>query len=382
MPPRPDQRASAAVPQVDAIVIGGGLVGAAIAYGLALEGLRVTVVDEGDRAFRAARGNFGLVWVQGKGAGLPAYAALTKRSADLAPGLAAQIRDGSGLDVGLTQPGGLHLCHTQAELDRQTQALHRMHNQPGGGNDWQVLTMEEVRRLIPDVGPIAGATWGPHDGHLDPLRLLYGLHQQAQAQGVQIETGVTIDSVAASPGGGFDLKGGTRQFGADRVVFACGLGIPALAAQVGLTIPLSPQRGQIVVTARMPHLLDYPTTTLRQTSDGTVMLGDSQEQVGFDDGTTVTVSQHIARRAVTALPALRQARVIRTWGALRVMAPDGFPIYAQSPTAPGAFVIACHSGVTLSAAHAYELAPAIASGDLSGYAEFSPDRFAPGPARG
>jgi len=65
----------------DIVVIGGGLVGAAIAYGVAAGQRRVAMVDEGDVAYRAARGNFGLIWVQGKGMGLPAYAAWTRLSA-------------------------------------------------------------------------------------------------------------------------------------------------------------------------------------------------------------------------------------------------------------------------------------------------------------
>ena len=66
----------------DAIVIGGGVVGSAIAFGLARQGVKVVVLDEGDDAFRASRGNFGLVWVQGKGGGRPEYQLLVRRSAD------------------------------------------------------------------------------------------------------------------------------------------------------------------------------------------------------------------------------------------------------------------------------------------------------------
>src|SRR5579883_3563078 len=79
----------------DVIVIGAGTVGAAIAYGLARKGLRVTVLDGPDTDFRAARANFGLVWVQGKGQGkqqpMPAYQALSRRSSDLWPGVNAEI---------------------------------------------------------------------------------------------------------------------------------------------------------------------------------------------------------------------------------------------------------------------------------------------------
>jgi glycine/D-amino acid oxidase-like deaminating enzyme len=65
------------VGESDVLVVGGGVVGTAIAYGLARAGERVALLDEGDDAFRAARGNFGLVWVQGKGAGTPPYARWT-----------------------------------------------------------------------------------------------------------------------------------------------------------------------------------------------------------------------------------------------------------------------------------------------------------------
>ena len=76
----------------DAIVIGGGLVGAAIAYGLGRGGLKVALIDEGDVAYRASRGNFGLVWVQSKGLGAPHYQRWTRASAAEWPSLAAELQ--------------------------------------------------------------------------------------------------------------------------------------------------------------------------------------------------------------------------------------------------------------------------------------------------
>jgi glycine/D-amino acid oxidase-like deaminating enzyme len=70
----------------------------------------------------------------------------------------------------------------------------------------------------------------------------------------------------------------------------------------------------------------------------------------------------IARRARTAFPVLGHARIVRAWGALRIMTPDGLPVYEESSTHPGAFLAICHSGVTLAAAHADVIAPWIAGG--------------------
>src|SRR3981189_3754035 len=93
--------------QFDAIVIGGGLVDAAIGYGLGRAGLAVAMVDEGDVAFRASRGNFGLVWVQSKGLGAPNYQRWTRLSAEEWPGLAAELGERTGAHVGLRPPGGV-----------------------------------------------------------------------------------------------------------------------------------------------------------------------------------------------------------------------------------------------------------------------------------
>ena len=72
---------------------------------------------------------------------------------------------------------------------------------------------------------------------------------------------------------------------------------------------------------------------------------------------------------------------VRVWGALRVMTPDGFPIYQQSAKHPGAFAATCHSGVTLAGAHALALAPAILSGVLpDSLSAFTAERFDVQPA--
>ena len=81
-------------------------------------------------------------------------------------------------------------------------------------------------------------------------------------------------------------------------------------------------------------------------------------------------------RAVRCFPRLAAARVVRIWGALRILSPDGLPVYAASERHPGASLVSCHSGVTLAAAHAGEVARAVAEDRLAeAYPAFSPDRF-------
>src|SRR5712691_2396387 len=115
----------------DAIVIGGGLVGTAIGYGLARAGLGVALIDEGDIAYRASRGNFGLVWVQTKGLGAPHYQRWTRRSAEEWKLLAAELGESTGVDVGLEQKGGVQLCLSDDELVRRRAVMEQMRAEAG-----------------------------------------------------------------------------------------------------------------------------------------------------------------------------------------------------------------------------------------------------------
>lgn len=360
----------------DIAIVGGGLVGAALAFGLRHRGARVLVLDEGDVAHRAARGNFGLVWVQGKGVAMPDYARWTLASARAWPRLAAEVHAATGIDVALRQSGGVHVCFSEAALAARAERLRALTHERHGAARVEVLDRAALKARVPDLGPEAvGGTWCADDGECNPLLLLRALTVSAQAAGVRFVrgTGVTrIEPVVR----GFLLHAGATRIVCDKVVLAAGLGNAMLAPLVGLAAPVTPNRGQILALERVPPFLSVAFESLRQTADGTVLVGDAQEESGFDESQRLGVMAAMAARAVRTFPHLRDARVVRAWSALRVMSPDGFPIYAQSRTHPGAFVVTCHSGVTLAAAHAFELAAAIGEGGLPpACSAFAPERF-------
>lgn len=353
----------------DLIVIGGGLVGGAIAWGAARHGASVALIDQGDLAFRAARGNFGLVWVQSKGAGMPAYAHWTRTSAELWPQLSGALAESTGIDVALQQRGGLAFCLSDQEFEDRATLLHRMHNESGDIGT-RMIDRTEVQAMVPGLGDrVVGASYCPIDGEAHSLFLLRALHAALLKLGGSYLPGRTVDAIDAAPHS-FTVRVGAEHFTAARLVIAAGLGSRELAPMVGLGMPVVPSRGQIIVTERVQPFLDYTCHTLRQTVEGTVMLGDSQEDAGFDTSIGVPVLQDIAKRNLAVFPALKDATIVRVWAALRVMSPDGFPIYEQSRRYPGAFAATCHSGVTLAGAHALALAPAIIAGEL-------PERFDP-----
>jgi glycine/D-amino acid oxidase-like deaminating enzyme len=354
------------------------LVGAAIAYGLAREGLQPLVLDEGDIALRASRGNFGLVWVQSKGLGNPAYQRWTRASSEAWLELAETLREETGIGVGHSRPGGVTLCISDEELATREQLMRDMQAQMGDfGFEYRMLDRGEVKELLPGVGPrVVGASYTAYDGHANPLYLLRALHAATIVRGGRYITEARADAIRHAEGR-FTVETRRGRYEAPKLVLAAGLGNAALAPQVGLNIPVFPVRGQIIITERVQPLLRMPTVILRQTEEGGIMIGESREDGRNDDQTGIDVVRRLAERAAITFPCLKDVRMVRTWAALRVMSPDGYPIYEQSESCPGAFAATCHSGVTLAGAHALHYAKHIAAGALPNeFDAFHSSRFA------
>ncbi|MCO4857698.1 FAD-binding oxidoreductase [Herbaspirillum sp. WGmk3] len=360
---------------IDTLVIGGGVVGMSIAYGLSKAGERVLVLDEGDDAFRAARGNFGLVWVQGKGEERPDYARWSMASVLRWSSFAQELTAANGIDLELQQIGGLQFFLDEDELRAYVRKLENL-RAAVGDYPFEVLDPVALKQLSPHIGPeVVGAVYGPRDGHVSPLRLLRSLVQRFHTLGGILRNGVRCEQIVHRADR-FHVQAGGKEYVAGKLVLAAGLGNRTLGPMVGLHAPVAPNRGQVLVTERMQPFLRHPSGHVRQTGEGVVQIGDSKEDVGFDDRTSIDQLAHIAHRARKYFPLLDGANVVRTWGALRVMTPDGFPIYEESRQCPGAFLVTCHSGITLAAMHAGPLADWIrGAAEPAAISTFKAERF-------
>lgn len=364
--------------QADYAIIGGGIVGLSVAWGLLRRGRSVLVIDGEDDGFRASRGNFGLIWVQGKGLNEPAYARWSQRSAAAWAGFAAELGEGAGVDLRLQQTGGYDFYLDEAELDARVRRYEGLRETLGGDYPFEVLGANALRREEPETGPrVAGALLHHQDGHVNPLRLLGALSGEVRRLGASVTNGEIIEGVEHTSGG-FRLTSASGEvFEAGKVVLAAGLGSIALGPKFGFRAPMRPQRGQVLITEKLPPLLSRPSGTIRQVDEGGIQIGASNEEVGFDDSVTLPTASAIAAEAVAVLPRLERAQLVRSWGALRIMSPDGLPIYQKSPTMPGASLVTCHSGITLAAAHANFLPDWLEGNESAPDLEvFSEQRFA------
>ncbi|SDF03863.1 NAD(P)/FAD-dependent oxidoreductase [Limimaricola pyoseonensis] len=362
----------------DVAVIGGGVTGAAIAYGLLRRGRRVVVLDEGDKAFRASRGNGGLVWVQNKGLGCPSYTRLSLRSSLLWTRFARDLQQDSGIDVAYERRGGLQCCLSEAEADTRAAQVRQMTAAcSADGLDIRMIAPDEIRSMEPQIGPdVVAASYSPHDGAADPIRLLRALHAAILGRGGRILSGPAVEAIEPAGDGSHMLRRRDMRVAAGQVVIAAGNGARALGGTLGVALPVRPQKGQAIITERFGGHQKVFIIKARQTIDGHFILGSSIEEDAADLGTDLGYVGPSVARTLRILPFLQNARVLRTWAAYRVMTPDSFPIYGPIATAPGIHVATCHSGITLAAFHALDL-PGILTGDAPAdpIAQFLTTRF-------
>jgi glycine/D-amino acid oxidase-like deaminating enzyme len=361
----------------DIVIIGGGVVGLSIAYGLLKKGLRVVCIDGSDIDLRASRGNFGLVWVQGKGVNCPPYASWTLKSAKAYRAFVDQLMEESGLEIDLQQNGGYEYFLDHDALMERSDQLSSLKDVLGD-YPYETLTGDEIRQEESMVGPlVAGATFFPHDGHVNPLQLLKALLIACQKMGLDYRANRTVTTADYVSDHSRVYCDTSECFVSERVVLSAGLGAKKLGPIFGFKGYVRPQRGQVLVTEKFPPLLRRPSVTIRQVNEGAIQIGDSKEEVGYDDHETLSVVARIAERAVKIMPSLASARLVRTWGALRVMSPDGLPIYEHSTTYPNAVLVTCHSGISLAANHGSIFSDWILGADFgSDFKEFGEARFA------
>ena len=363
----------------DVIICGGGIIGPALGYGTARAGASTLMLDEGDKAFRAARGNFGLVWFHAKGLGCQAYSDWTRQSVDLYPAFSRQLKNDVGIDIDLKQNGGLEVCLSDEEAQMFKSEIETMASQStDGAYSSKFIDPQQANEILNGLklGPeVVGAVYCPLSGHVSPLKLLNALHAGFQKYGGVYQASSTVKEIIPS-GEGFTIKTNTESFSCKRVVIAAGLGVTTLAPQVGLNIPVFPERGQILVSERIQPVLPLAISGIRQTEEGSILMGASNEDVGFNSDTTGAVTTNIAKRAVATFPVLGNLNLVRTWGALRVLTPDHNPVYDQSSVHPGAFAATSHSGVTLAATNVDCAADWILEGRAPElFQSFTSDRF-------
>ncbi|MGH8991351.1 MAG: glycine oxidase ThiO [Acidimicrobiia bacterium] len=370
----------------DVVIVGGGVIGLAVAWRAARAGLAVTLADD-DPAGGASHAAAGMLCpVTEAHYGEEALLALNLASARAWPWFAAELEEASGLGVGYRAEGTLAVAFDDDDL-RALDDLHRYHVELGLGGER--LRARECRELEPRLSPrVRGGILVAGDHQVDTRAVTAALLAATSRAGVSLHRERVAElTVAGGRATGVRLAGG-EPVAAGAVVLAAGCwsaalpGLPAEAAP-----PVRPVKGQILRLRGPadPPLLGHSLRGLRQgrsvylvpRADGRIVVGATAEEKGFDTTVTAGGVRELLEDANELVPALAELELVEAIARLRPGTPDNAPIIGPSPL-PGLVVATGHyrNGVLLAPVTAGAVAELLATGVAPDVvAPFSPLRF-------
>ena len=389
----------------DVLIVGGGVIGCAVAYELAKDGLRVTLLERAGLCAGASGANGALIWPQAmhRGAALD----LTLACARLFPALGEEL----GADIEYRRTGGMVAIETDAQW---AQMAEYVAGQPAVGLHAELLDGAEARRREPLLAPdLRGAVYAEHGGTINPFRLTLGYAHAARVRGATLVTGTEVLSLLRR---GDRIAGVTTRTGdleAETVILAGGAWSGPLAATANLRVPVTPRQGMVVVTEpasfRLRNVLkpiksdtdmwrfsqpwppDAPGRPgydpnlppgkgmgMAQTVAGNLVIGSTSRFVGLDRAPTLAGIRYVLESANRIAPAIGQLRMLRTWAGFRPYTPDGLPLLGPAPGVNGLVLATGHdgSGIGMSPVSARLVAAAVTKADPPLPLEpFDPRRF-------
>lgn len=345
----------------DVVIIGGGVVGCAAAYYLAKAGNTNVIVLEGTKSIGhgGSSRNGGGVRQSGRDVRELPYAMYGIKH--LWPTLSEEL----GVDVEYTQKGNLRLGKTEAHLQKlQTLA----NNAQSVGLDVRMVDAKEVKEICPYLSDdIIGASWCPTDGHANPLTTTLGYYKRALEMGVCFYTDAEVTELRKVKGKvrKVILKDGTF-FEGETIILAAGYESRYIARTVGVDVPMTRLIDECLVTEMQPHMFDIMLGTAgadfygHQAKHGSFVFGSD---CGYEEVTDMTDPSKLITNAMTLsascraimgyVPALKDAKIVRSWCGWLDNAFDGVPFISKVDEAEG-LILAC--GFT---GHGFGTAPAV-----------------------
>lgn len=352
----------------DVLIVGGGVIGGAVAWSLARRGIGATVLEAGRIGRGASWASAGVLAPEWGAHDPPEVTRLAAAGLALWPDWAAELQERSGVALHFRRDGLLNLW-----VDPDTPGLppELAVEEPPRGAGCERLTAEEARRLEPVLaGPIAGAVLDPAVAQVDNTRVAPALARAAADLGARVRPGTPVAGLARSGDrctGVVLADGSTLSAGA--VVVAAGAWSGALGASAGLRLSVEPWRGQMLTF----EALDRPLSRLVFCGEmvliprphGPLIVGTTLERVGFDARVTFDGLAHILARAAFLAPGLADLPLARTWAGLRPGTPDGLPRIGPVPGLDGLIAATGHGrkGIILAPITGERVAEAIVSGE-------------------
>lgn len=361
------------------VVVGGGVVGASVAYHLVRRGASVVIVEGGQRGAATSAGA-GIIcpWTAPLD---DACYRLCAEGAAYYPELLAMLAEDGEADSGYAHVGALCVAGLAQALRPMAALLEARRATAPGIGEVAALAPGEPARMFPPLAPGLAGLWIGGGARVDGRAIRDSLLRAAAARGVRRVSGAaTLDRTAGRVHG---VTVGAERIGADAVVVAAGAWTAGVCAQLGIRVPVGPQRGQIVHarlpgtdTAEWPVVLSGQDPYLVAFPAGRIVAGATREQSGFACHATVGGVGDLLAGAAGLAPGLRQAQLLETRIGFRPVTSDGRPLLG--PLDCGLIVATGHGPEGLTAGPWSGLAVALlALGQppVTDLAPFHPSRF-------
>jgi glycine oxidase len=319
-------------------IIGAGVIGLGIAWRLAARGVSVAVFDKGVSGAGASHAAAGMLAACAEAEpGEEALVTLGRVSQARWPAFAAELKQASGVDVGLRPEGTLVVALTS---DDQARLSHQLTFQQKLGLPLQWISAAETRRREPHLaGKLAGAVFSPEDTQVDNRKLAAALRIAAEAAGAIIREHQEVKTISSDAGrvDGIVLADGTK-VGSDVVVLAAGAwsrSIDGLASE--LRPPVRPIKGQMLALRMDPaaplltHVVWAPGAYLVPRLDGRLLVGATVEEKGYDTSLTAGGILTLLEAAWRVVPAVEELPIDEMWVGHRPGSRDDAPILGTGP---------------------------------------------------
>ncbi|HLR25059.1 MAG TPA: FAD-dependent oxidoreductase [Fodinibius sp.] len=348
-------------------IIGGGIMGCAIAYYASKAGIDCLLIEKKEIASGTSSRCDGNITIVDKDPGFDSKMSLVSQE------LTEELKEDLNLPFEYRALGSILVCENEAEMEA---AEDWVKIQSEAGLNFNLLSRSDIRQESPYFAEdIPGGLECETDSLINPYLFCYSLIDRAKEYGLRLHTQTEVTGISQKDEG-FTVETSDGTFAAPKVVNAAGVWAPFIGEMVGMDIPIRPRKGHIIVGARQqpvvmrnvmefgylmnkfqreriadPETLEHGVAlVLEPTESQNFLLGSSRQFVGYDDKVDINVIRTIARRTQRFFPTMNNFNIIRTYTGFRPWTADHLPIVSRVESVPGFYIAAGHEGDGISLA--------------------------------
>lgn len=348
----------------DVLIIGGGIIGASIAYYTAKTGLSVALLESNTVASGTSSKCDGNVLLIDKEPGFDSRMAIKSQA------LIKQLSTELEMEFEFRHPGSIFLCANEDEIEQGYNWVDYHNKENGKDKFFKKLTKEDLKndsKYFSDH--LIGGIECTNDSTINPYMLAFSLINQAKKYDFSLFEMTPVTDIQHIQGGEFKVMSHEKVFKANKVINAAGIYSPHVGKLLDIEVPVVPRKGHILVSSRAEllgsrkiqefgylmtkfgkerqaskEMNDYGVALVHEaTQSQNFLIGSSREFVGYNTNVNHKVIRLIAERAIEYFPPMKDMSFIRSYAGLRPWTPDNLPIISDT-VVPGFYIAAGHEG--------------------------------------